>query len=209
MAKGGFMKDACILFAITLVAGACLGGVYEMTKGPIAAANQAAKEAAYRVVLADAASFQADDFTAAMEKANAEVAGLGFGNVTVDECATGLDASGAILGYAVTASSNDGYGGKITVSVVTRGPAWWWCDHHKGIKEMLDSFSYYSVLSTFIGMTTDSRSLLSLVRHDYFRRVLCSYIEEKVQDGTLPDSEKILSEIVRKMCYENALNLIK
>ena len=94
-------------------------------------------------------------------------------------------------------------------SVVTRGPAWWWCDHHKGIKEMLDSFSYYSVLSTFIGMTTDSRSLLSLVRHDYFRRVLCSYIEEKVQDGTLPDSEKILSEIVRKMCYENALNLIK
>lgn len=117
MAKGGFMKDACILFAITLVAGACLGGVYEITKAPIEAANQAAKEAAYRTVLADAVSFQADDFTAAMEKANAEVAGLGFGNVTVDECATGLDASGAVLGYAVTASSNDGYGGKITVSV--------------------------------------------------------------------------------------------
>lgn len=117
MAKGGFMKDACILFAITLVAGACLGGVYEITKAPIEAANQAAKEAAYRTVLADAVSFQADDFTAAMEKANADVAGLGFGNVTVDECATGLDASGAVLGYAVTASSNDGYGGKITVSV--------------------------------------------------------------------------------------------
>ena len=117
MAKGGFMKDACILFAITLVAGACLGGVYEITKAPIEAANQAAKEAAYRTVLADAATFQADDFTAAMEKANADVAGLGFGNVTVDECATGLDASGAVLGYAVTASSNDGYGGMITVSV--------------------------------------------------------------------------------------------
>ena len=48
MSKGGFMKDAVILCAITLVAGACLGGVYEMTKDPIAAANQAAKEAAYR-----------------------------------------------------------------------------------------------------------------------------------------------------------------
>ena len=47
MSKGGFMKDAVILCAITLVAGACLGGVYEMTKDPIAAANQAAKEAAY------------------------------------------------------------------------------------------------------------------------------------------------------------------
>ena len=29
MSKGGFMKDAVILCAITLVAGACLGGVYE------------------------------------------------------------------------------------------------------------------------------------------------------------------------------------
>ena len=43
MSKGGFMKDALILFAITLVAGACLGGVYEATKAPIAAANLAAK----------------------------------------------------------------------------------------------------------------------------------------------------------------------
>ena len=36
MSKGGFMKDAMILFAITLVSGACLGGVYEITKDPIA-----------------------------------------------------------------------------------------------------------------------------------------------------------------------------
>mgnify|MGYP000450113367 CR=1 FL=1 len=43
MSKGGFMKDAVILCAITLVAGACLGGVYEMTKAPIDAANLAAK----------------------------------------------------------------------------------------------------------------------------------------------------------------------
>ena len=35
MSKGGFMKDALILFAITLVAGACPGGAYEITKGPI------------------------------------------------------------------------------------------------------------------------------------------------------------------------------
>jgi electron transport complex protein RnfG len=46
--KGGFIKDAIILFIITLVAGACLGGVYSLTKGPIDAANLAAK-AGYRV----------------------------------------------------------------------------------------------------------------------------------------------------------------
>ena len=30
------IKDACILFAITLVAGIVLGAVYNITKGPIA-----------------------------------------------------------------------------------------------------------------------------------------------------------------------------
>lgn len=117
MSKGGFMKDALILCAITLVAGACLGGVYEVTKAPIEAANQAAKEAAYRTVLPEAANFAADDLTDVIVKGNEEIAGLGFGNVTVDEAVTATDASGAAAGYVVTATSNDGYGGAITVSV--------------------------------------------------------------------------------------------
>ena len=117
MSKGGFMKDALILFAITLVAGACLGGVYEITKDPIAAANQAAKERAFRAVLADADSFAMDDYSAALDKANTEVKELDFGNVSVDECATGMDASGATIGYVVTTTSKDGYGGDVTVSV--------------------------------------------------------------------------------------------
>ncbi len=117
MSKGGFMKDALILFAITLVAGACLGGVYEATKAPIAAANLAAKEEAYRTVLPDAVSFEADDMTEVIASANGEIGGLGFGNVTVDEAATALDGSGAPMGYVVTTTSKDGYGGAITVSV--------------------------------------------------------------------------------------------
>lgn len=117
MSKGGFMKDALILFVITLVAGACLGGVYEATKAPIAAANLAAKEAAYRTVLPDAVSFEADDMTEVIASANAEVSGLGYGNVTVDEAAIALDGSGTPMGYVVTTTSKDGYGGAITVSV--------------------------------------------------------------------------------------------
>ena len=54
MKKGGFMKDALILFAITVVAGGCLGGVYEITKEPIERANQAAQIAAYQEVLPEA-----------------------------------------------------------------------------------------------------------------------------------------------------------
>ncbi len=117
MSKLGFMKDALILFAITLVAGACLGGVYTVTKEPIAAAQLEAKKEAYRTVLADAADFRADDYAAAVEKANAELGGLSYGNVMIDECVTGVDGSGSLLGYVVTATSKDGYGGNITVSV--------------------------------------------------------------------------------------------
>ena len=117
MSKGGFMKDAVILCAITLVAGACLGGVYEMTKDPIAAANQAAKEAAYRTVFPDAAGFEAADLADKLPAANETIATLGYGNVSVDEAVEATDASGSVAGYVVTATSNDGYGGAVTVSV--------------------------------------------------------------------------------------------
>ncbi len=116
MNKLGFIKDALILFVITLVSGAALGGVYEITKAPIAAAEMAAKAEAYRTVLPGAAEFK-DDLGDKLEAANSEVAGLGYGNVTVDEAVTGVDASGAAVGYVVTATSKDGYGGAITVSV--------------------------------------------------------------------------------------------
>ena len=46
----GIMKDASILFAITLIAGVCLGAVHEVTKAPIAAAQLAAATPSYKEV---------------------------------------------------------------------------------------------------------------------------------------------------------------
>lgn len=93
-------------------------------------------------------------------------------------------------------------------AIVSQGPAWWWCDHYQGMTEMLDHLSVYGVLSTFIGMTTDSRSLLSFVRHDYFRRILCNWIAEKVEKGILPDNIEILSATIKNICYDNAKKTI-
>ena len=117
MSKGGFMKDALILFAITLIAGACLGGVYSATESVIAQRELDAKEEAFRAVLTEAASFESDDLTDLIATGNEAIAGLGYGNVIVDEAVTGLDASGTPVGYVVTATSKDGYGGNVTVSV--------------------------------------------------------------------------------------------
>ena len=69
---------------------------------------------------------------------------------------------------------------------------------------MLEHLSVYGVLSTFIGMTTDSRSLLSFVRHDYFRRILCNWIGEQAETVWLGCDRETLSSLVRKLCYENA-----
>ncbi len=53
------VHDAAILTAFTLVLGFLLGLVYEITKAPIAAAEEEAAQAAYREVFADADSFEA------------------------------------------------------------------------------------------------------------------------------------------------------
>ena len=64
----GIMKDAFLLFVITLVAGACLGAVHEVTLEPIAKAQLAANTATYKEVFPEAASFeQTDELKAAVE----------------------------------------------------------------------------------------------------------------------------------------------
>ena len=41
-------------------------------------------------------------------------------------------------------------------SLIRQGPAWWWCDHPLGMREVFDAVASYGILSEFIGMTTDS-----------------------------------------------------
>lgn len=94
-------------------------------------------------------------------------------------------------------------------SKVQLGPAWWWCDHSLGILNTLNSIASFGVLSQFIGMTTDSRSILSFIRHDYFRRLLCSFIEEKDSECDWDLARDVKEEIVKKICYLNAKNKIK
>ena len=95
-----------------------------------------------------------------------------------------------------------------TPSKVQLGPAWWWCDHSFGIRNTLSCIASFGTVSQFIGMTTDSRSVLSFARHDYFRRLLCSWIDEQ---NTLCDWElpfELQGEMIRKICYQNAKNKI-
>lgn len=105
----------------------------------------------------------------------------------------------AALATLTGSFAEDGVRGKIQM-----GPAWWYNDHAWGIRQHLEALSSYGLLSSFIGMTTDSRSLLSMVRHEYFRRVLCDWLGGQVEAGAFPDDDAWLAPLVRAISFENA-----
>ena len=86
------------------------------------------------------------------------------------------------------------------------GSGWWFLDQKDGMEKQLNTLSNLGLLSRFIGMLTDSRSLLSYPRHEYFRRVLCNLIGNDVERGELPDDKAWLGKIVENICYYNAKN---
>lgn len=111
--KKSMLKDALILFAITLVAGLLLGFVYDVTKEPIAQQKAKAKAEACRNVFADAASFEA----VAADGPTAYFAAGQDSNVDIDEVMQALDSSGRLLGYVITVTDHEGYGGDIQFSM--------------------------------------------------------------------------------------------
>ena len=103
------VKDALVLFAITLVAGILLGVVYQITLDPIAKANENAKEKAYKAVLAEADSFETIDALPSDDDINAS-SDIDFSKDKVNEVAIGKKGS-ETAGYVVTVTDSDGYGG--------------------------------------------------------------------------------------------------
>jgi glucuronate isomerase len=99
--------------------------------------------------------------------------------------------------------TEDGVAGKLQL-----GPAWWFNDHDSGIRAQLDAIASHSLLGNFVGMTTDSRSLLSMARHEYFRRVLCDWLGAQVARGALPDDPAQLGPLVRDISHDNARQML-
>ena len=100
----------------------------------------------------------------------------------------------------MTGNFNDG----LTEGKIQYGAAWWFLDQKDGIEKQLSTLANMALISTFIGMTTDSRSFLSYSRHEYFRRILCNFFAEDMLKGELPNDEKWIGNIISNICYHNA-----
>ena len=87
---------------------------------------------------------------------------------------------------------------------VQHGSAWWFNDHKAGMTEQMVSLANMGILGNFIGMLTDSRSLLSYARHEYFRRILCSLLGSWMENGEYPADFALVGGLVQDICYNNA-----
>ena len=74
------------------------------------------------------------------------------------------------------------------------------------MRQQLETLSQTGLISRFIGMLTDSRSFLSYPRHDYFRRLLCELFGNDMVRGQLPTSLNHMGQIIRDICYYNAVS---
>lgn len=112
------MKDAAVLLIITLFAGLVLGFVYQITKEPIAQAEEKAAREAYAEVFPGEADFIMMEGVLPFDDAFAmQWTEAGFESVDIVNVLEAKDETGNLLGYVLTVTSHEGYGGDITFTM--------------------------------------------------------------------------------------------
>lgn len=102
------IKHTLLLTMITLIAGVLLGGVYEITKEPIAKQSKLREEKACESVFQQAVSFDMD------YELTDDGSVDGFDQAFVEKVIPAWNEKKEILGYVLTVTSKEGYGGDIT-----------------------------------------------------------------------------------------------
>ena len=88
------------------------------------------------------------------------------------------------------------------------GPAWWFLDNKVGMEKHLEDLTATGHIATFVGMLTDSRSLLSYPRHHYFRRILCNYLGTLIENGEMTCDLALVGKVVQDICYNNSIKYL-
>ncbi|MBQ1459031.1 FMN-binding protein [Butyrivibrio fibrisolvens] len=113
---GEMIKNALILFVITLIAGVLLGLVYQITKEPIAYQNALKVEKANKAVFASASSFGQDNIVDSSKASEVLGTSADYSGVTIESVIEAYDGSGNVIGYIVQITSK-GYNDDIEFSM--------------------------------------------------------------------------------------------
>ncbi|MCM1117756.1 MAG: RnfABCDGE type electron transport complex subunit G [bacterium] len=109
--KRNMLRDAAILFAITLISGLLLGLVYQVTVEPRREQQERKIREACQTVFADAEQFEEYACVVSSELAQQ----LAEDGVKLGTVFRAMDALGNPLGYVIEMTSSEGYGGNITL----------------------------------------------------------------------------------------------
>lgn len=114
--KSTLLKDAIILFVITLIAGCALGFGQEITKDPIAKAEKQAKQEAYQKVYKEANEFEEDSaINKKVKESETFMKENDLSGAKIEEVTVAKDASGQSIGYVISFLATEGYGGEISL----------------------------------------------------------------------------------------------
>lgn len=116
----GIVKAVIVIFVITLIMGAALGAVHDITSKPIEDAAAKAKEAAYKEVYPDADTIvsieeKSDNIT--NEFINDALHSVGYKDNTINEFNLVADKDGNLIGAVVVVTNKNGYGGDVQLVV--------------------------------------------------------------------------------------------
>ena len=109
--KKNMLRDAAILFAITLISGLLLGLVYQVTAQPRREQQERKIREACQAVFAQAEQFE--ELSCTIDDALAQQ--LADNGVRIGTIYRAMDAAGSPLGYVIETTSGEGYGGNITL----------------------------------------------------------------------------------------------
>jgi len=105
------LKEAAALLIITLVAGICLGFVYQLTKDPIAKQEALAVQKACAAVMPTADHFEELEYT--LDAVITDK--LADNGVSVGTVYEAYSADNSFMGYVIESTTSQGYGGNIVL----------------------------------------------------------------------------------------------
>lgn len=111
------LQNSLKLCMITLISGLLLGVVFEVTKEPREKQQEKSKQEAYAKVFADAESFEELEYDKkAMED---YIAQNGYKPTVayIDGVVAAKDKAGTVIGYVITVTDKEGYGGEIRFTI--------------------------------------------------------------------------------------------
>ncbi len=114
------IKNTLILFAITLISGLLLGLVYEVTKAPRKEQEELAKQKAYKSVFDDADHFKEIKYDESKIEKHLSQNDIKSNVAKIDGMVQAFDKNEKMLGYVITVTDKEGYGGDITLTVGIR-----------------------------------------------------------------------------------------